>query len=202
MALIDRWPLRILVLAAGMAGVPAMALPLTYIIAPSSTAISFSVDILGLTTAEGMFRNFTGSLTLDVEHPDLISVSISLDTGSAFMGWEPAESMVLGEAYLDAEHYPKIEFSSQSAVITGKDKIRMEGLLTLRGVSHRESFDAELVDRHFDSAKGAEVADFAAIGSVHRSDYRMEADHSWLDDRVVFTIHSTLLLAPQSVPAP
>jgi len=203
MAVTEGWPARIMALAALLTCMPVLAMPLTYNITPSSTDIGFSVDILGLTTAQGQFRNFTGSLTLDVDHPDLISVSVTLDTGSAFIGWEPAESMVLGEAYLDAEHHPKIEFSSRSAAITGKDKIRMEGLLTLRGVSHWESFDAELIDRHFDQAKGAEIADFAAIGTVHRSDFNMNADRKWLDDRVVFTIHSTLLLGEiKASPAP
>jgi polyisoprenoid-binding protein YceI len=187
----------------GLAGAPAAALPLTYGITPNSTDISFVVDILGVATAEGAFKRFSGSLVLDIDHPELSTVSVRIDSKSAAMGWEPAQSMVTGESYLDGEHFPEIQFSSRTVTLTGKDKVRLEGVLTLRGVSHWESFDAELLDRQQDGERGADLADFAAVGTVHRSDYLMVADRAILDDRVTFTIRTRLLLnGPLFSPVP
>jgi len=184
---------------------PAAALPLTYGVTPKSTDIGFSVDVLGIATAEGEFHNFSGRLTVDVDDPNNCAVSIRIDTSSASMEWAPAERMVVGESYLDVEHYPEILFASQVVTQMGPHRVRMEGLLTLRGISHWESFDAQLVERHWDAERKQDVAEFAAIGSVHRSDYQMDADHGFLDDRVTFTIHTRVVLNPQTptpVPIP
>jgi len=186
------WPF--LILCCWMAAKPAAASPLTYRISPASTDIGFAVDLLGLATTEGSFRRFSGHLVLDMEHPEQSSVSVRIDSNSAEMGWEPAESMVVGESYLDGAHFPEIMFSSDRVTLTGKDKVRMEGMLTLRGVSHWESFEAELLDRQWDEEQGADLADFAATGTVRRSDYQMSADQAVLDDRVTFTIRTRLLV--------
>jgi len=182
------------------AGLPAAAVPVTFGISPNSTDIGFAIDILGLTTASGEFRQFSGSLTLDLDHPEISTVSIRIDTNSASMGWEPAEAMVVGESYLDVEHYPEIRFTSHLVTITGKGRVKMEGMLTLRGISHWESFDAELVNRSFDSDRKLDRFEFAAVGTVHRSDYQMEGGQSFLDDRVTFTIKTRLLLSPAPTP--
>jgi polyisoprenoid-binding protein YceI len=189
-----------LALLLGTAGLPASAVPLTFGISPGSTDIGFAVDILGVATAAGAFRHFSGSLTLDLDHPEKSAVIVRIDSNSAAMGWEPAASMVAGESYLDVDHYPEIRFASHLVTITGKDRVRMEGMLTLRGVTHWESFEAELVDRRMDPENSADSAEFAAIGSVRRSDYQMDGGQAFLDDRVTFTIRTRLSLNP--VPAP
>ena len=189
-----------LALLAMAAGIPAAAVPVTFGISPTSTDIGFAIDVLGLTTASGEFRDFSGSLTLDMEHPELSKVSIRIDTNSAYMGWEPAESMVAGEGYLDIEHYPEIRFVSNLVTLTGKGRVRMEGMLTLRGISHWETFEAELVDRSFDTERRLDRFVFAAIGTVHRSDYQMDGGRTFLDDRVTFTIRTRLVLSPAPTP--
>ena len=178
----------------GLAGAPARSMPLAYKINPNSTDIAFTVDVLGLTTCQGEFSKFSGSLTLDLDQPEASEVAVRIDANSASMEWAMATQMVLGETYLDAEHYPEVQFLSDHVVLLGDGKVRMDGLLTLRGVSHQESFIADLSERHWDKESNAEQAEFTATGTVHRSDYRMDQDRSLLDDRVTFTIHARLLL--------
>jgi polyisoprenoid-binding protein YceI len=173
---------------------------LSFEVAPGSTEIGFAIDVLGLTTAEGQFRSFAGNLVLDFEHPEQCSVAVRIDSASVEMGWDLAESMVLGEAYLDVETYPDIRFVSRVVTPIGKDHVRMEGMLTMRGISHWESFDAELLARQWDEDRKAERTEFAAIGSVKRSAYQMDGGQSFLDDRVTFTIHTHLLISPVRAP--
>jgi polyisoprenoid-binding protein YceI len=183
-------------MAIGLAGAPARSMPLAYKIGPGSTDIGFTVDVLGLTTCQGEFSKFTGSLTLDLDEPQSSQVAVRIDANSASMEWALATQMILGESYLDAEHYPELQFISDHAVLLGDGKVRMDGILTLRGVSHPESFVADLSDRHWNKDRDAEEADFTATGTVNRSDYRMDQDQSLLDDRVTFTIHARLLVTP------
>jgi len=185
-------------LALGLAGMPARAMPLAYKINPNSTDIGFSVDVLGLTSCQGEFSNFSGSLTLDLDAPESSEVMVRIDASSASMQWAMATQMILGESYLDAEHYPELQFASDHVAMLADGKVKMDGLLTLRGISHPESFIADLSARHWNKERSAEEAEFTATGTVHRSDYSMNQDKSLLDDRVTFTIHAHLLLTQPS----
>ncbi len=182
----------------GLAAMPARAMPLAYKINPASTDIGFSVDVLGLTSCQGEFSNFSGSLTLDLDAPEASEGSVKIDANSAAMQWSMATQMILGESYLDAEHFPELQFASDHVAMLGDGKVKMDGLLTLRGVSHPESFVADLSARHWNKERSAEEAEFTATGTVHRSDYNMDQDKSLLDDRVTFTIHAHLLLTQPS----
>jgi len=173
---------------------PARAMPLAYNIGPGSTDIGFTVAVLGLTTCQGEFSKFSGNLTLDLDQPELSEVSVKIDAGSAAMQWSVATQMVLGESYLDAEHFPELEFVSDHVRLLADGKVRMDGTLTLRGVSHAESFVADLSERRWNKDRNAEEADFTATGTVHRSDYNMASDQAMLDDEVTFTIHTRLLV--------
>lgn len=173
-------------------------MPLNYPVAPNSTDIGFSVDVFGLTSCHGEFSKFTGELSIDLDQPELSKVAVQIEANSAAMQWNLATQMVLGESYLDAEHYPEMEFVSDHAEMLGDGKVRMDGKLTLRGISHQESFIADLSERHWNKERNAEEAEFIATGTVHRSDYRMESDQSMLDDQVTFTIHTRVQLTAAS----
>lgn len=181
-------------LALGLAGSPSLAMPLTYKILPGSTDIGFAVDVLGLTTCTGEFSKFSGTLTIDLDQPEMSAVDVKIDANSASMEWSLATQMILGESYLDALHFPVLQFVSDHVAMLGDGKVKMDGILTLRGISHQESFVADLSGRHWNKEKQAEQADFSATGTVKRSDYRMDEDQSLLDDQVTFTIHARLLL--------
>jgi len=185
-------------LGLGLAGMPAQALPLAYKINPNSTDIGFSVDVFGLSSCAGEFSKFSGSLTIDPDAPESSEVMVRIDANSASMEWAMATQMILGESYLDAEHYPELQFVSEHVSMLGDGRVKMDGQLTLRGISHDESFIADLSARHWNKERNAQEADFTATGTVHRSDYNMDQDKSLLDDRVVFTIHARLLLTEPS----
>jgi polyisoprenoid-binding protein YceI len=185
-------------LAAALIFAPARAMPLNYRIGPNSTDIGFAVDVMGLTTCHGEFSKFTGQLSIDLEQPELSQVAVKIESNSASMQWSLATQMILGESYLDAEHYPELEFVSERAEMLGDGKVRMDGTLTLRGVSHPESFLADLSERHWNKDRNAEEAEFTATGTVHRSDYRIASDENMLDDEVTFTIHTKVLLTASS----
>ena len=72
-------------LTAVLAFAPARAMPLSYHVAPNSTDIVFSVDVLGLTTCHGEFSKFTGQLSIDLEQPELSKVAVQIQSGSAAM---------------------------------------------------------------------------------------------------------------------
>ena len=96
----------------------------TYIIDKPNSIISFNVKHLGVLTVEGVFKTFTATL----EHKDdkihkienQISVK-SIDTGN-----KKRDRILMEEAYLNAETFPFIHFTSNKITadsITGKLRI-------------------------------------------------------------------------------
>lgn len=174
-------------------------MPLTYRVMPNSTDIGFAVAVLGVTTCHGGFSQFSGELSIDLERPDHSKVAVTIDSGSAAMQWGAGTKLIRGESYLDSEHFPEMEFVSDHAEMLGDGKVRMDGMLTLRGVSHPESFVADLSERHWNKDSEAEEADFTATGTISRSTYQMGSDQTMLDDKVTFVIHTRLLLSSPGV---
>lgn len=139
----------------------------TYAIAPSSQ-IAFSVEQVGGGGISGVFSRFSGTFDL---HPDEVarsSVDFTLEPGSVVTGQPRVENFLRSSAVFDADAFPVITFRSTSVRQEGLDSALIEGVLTARGVTRRETFRATLVE-----GQGRTVA-FHVMGDVYRSPYGMD----------------------------
>lgn len=159
-------------LASLSAAIPARADTLSalhgrYVIAPSSR-IAFSVAQVGGGGIDGVFSRFSGSFDL---HPDNVarsSVTFSLKPESVATGEPRVENFLRSSAVFDVAAYPVITFRSTSVRQQGSNRALVEGLLTARGITRRETFEATLVKR-----QGQTVA-FHVTGDMMRSPYGMD----------------------------
>jgi polyisoprenoid-binding protein YceI len=158
--------------------------------------IGFSVDQLGMFTAEGKFDAFSGTLWLDLSHPAQSRIDMTVDARSADMPSAQAAEMLRSPPYFDVVHHPDIHFTSTSVAQIAQDKFRISGTLEIRGVTQPQSFDAVLVNRHEDTARHAEIADFDVSGKLKRSAFGMTANQDFVGDAVTLKIHLRLTLQP------
>lgn len=180
-------------LALGLSGA-AQAASL-YRIEPESSVIGFSVDLLGLFGTGGRFTRFGGSLLLDLDHPETSRVDVTVAARSLSMPWPTAEETAQSADYFDVETYPEMRFVSQRVIRLDATHARLEGELTIRGITRPQSFTAVLERRHFDPALNAEVADFVVDGQVDRRDFGMVQDTSFVTDEVGIRIKAHIRLA-------
>jgi polyisoprenoid-binding protein YceI len=178
-----------------MLAAPAAAAPAVYQIGPYSTEIGFAVDFLDIATIAGAFTRFTGTLEIDLDLPQASRVAVTVETRSFDIGWEPADSMLRSNAYLDVQRWPAMTFVTETVSAQDDTHLRLEGDLTLRGITRAQRLDAVLEQRRWDPDIKAEVAVFKVTGILHRSDFGMVSDSLLVADAVTLNILARLRLA-------
>ncbi len=138
-----------------------------YVIDPSSR-IAFSVAQVGGGGIDGAFSRFSGSFDLRPDDIARSSVTFSLDPGSVVTSQPRVENFLRSSAVFDAAAYPVISFRSTAVRQEGSNRALIQGVLTARGVTHRETFEATLVRQ-----QGRTIA-FHVVGDLMRSPYGMD----------------------------
>lgn len=189
-------------MAATLCGLALLSMPaavraaVLYDIEPDFVSIGFAVDHLGLFTTTGHFRQFDGTLLLDLAHPDQSRVEVTVNVGSATTSSLDADRMLRSPAYFDVAQFPAMHFATTSVVALTLAEVRLEGDLTIRGVTRPAVFEARLEGRRHDDTLNAEVADFVAVGKVDRVAYGMIADRDFVADQIDIRISAHIRLQP------
>lgn len=110
----------------------------------SHAFVSFSVDHLGFSMVNGVFRNFDAVIDFDPENMEQASVSFTIDASSVDTLWEPRDEHIRGGDFLAVESHPEITFVSKSVRLTGPDTAEVVGDVTIKGETHEETFAATL----------------------------------------------------------
>lgn len=142
--------LRRLTLALAFAAAPLAAQEIersfpaqTFTLDPAHTVVLFSVNHLGFSNFTAGFDTVTASLQLDPDAPETSRLSVSVEVDSLDLPTPPEgfRETLLGPEWFDAATYPEITFVSGSITRTGDKTARVEGTLTLRGVSQPVTLD-------------------------------------------------------------
>ncbi|MGB3812542.1 MAG: YceI family protein [Shinella sp.] len=138
-----------------------------YAIDPSSR-IAFSVAQIGGGGINGIFARFSGTFDLRPDDIARSNVRFSLRPESVTTGEPRVEKFLRSSAVFDVAAYPVITFRSTAIQSQGSDRAVIQGVLTARGTTRRETFEATLVKR-----QGRTIA-FRVVGDVMRSPYGMD----------------------------
>ena len=111
-----------------------------YTIDPSHTSILFRVDHLGFSNYTARFKKANAQLQFDPNDLAASSVTVTVDAKSLETDFPDPKVLdfnaeLLGEGWLDAAKYPEITFRSVSVEPTGARTMRINGDLTLHGVT-------------------------------------------------------------------
>ena len=122
---------------------------------PARTHIAFAIDAVGYPRTRGEFRRFDGRIAVDFDHPDRSSVVFHALSQSVELGSPSFDDFVRSEGFLNAAHYPSIDFVSKSVEKIDEHTVRVTGDLTLIGVTRPLSVDVA-VQREAAGARPAE----------------------------------------------
>jgi polyisoprenoid-binding protein YceI len=161
------------VLAAAAFAATASAQPVAYRIDPALTRVEFSVLHLGILPADGRFTQATGHVVFDAAmHTGRIDVDVA--GASVASGWSLRDAFIRGENMFDVERHPVVRFRSPRLVFAEERLARVDGELTLRGVTRPVS----LTVTHVACGSGAGTRCVAAAeGVIRRRDFGM--DFAW-----------------------
>jgi len=156
--------------AASTAPVPAGA----YTVDKAHTSLIFRVSHLGFSTYTGRFTRLDAALQFDPADIASSRVSVSIDPRSIEADNAPSGFMqeLAGKAWLDAERFPEMSFRTNSVEVTGPGTFRVNGELTLHGVTRPLVLEARYNGGYAGHTYEPKArVGFSAQGRFKRSDF-------------------------------
>ena len=118
----------------GAVATSALAAPVTYGVDGTHTFPRFSYSHFGYSTQLSSFSKTTGKVVFDAEAKKGV-VDIVIDTKSVSTGFADFNEHIQGEDFLDTTKFPQATFKSTNVVFDGDKPQRIEGNLTIKGVT-------------------------------------------------------------------
>jgi polyisoprenoid-binding protein YceI len=156
-----------------------------FTIDPSRTLVSFEMRSLG-TTQRGEFNRAAGSVKLDSTE-ERGELEIVIDARSLKASSEAAAKFVSGPSMLNTAVHPEIAYRAQRIVFAAGQPMRIEGELTLLGVTRSVALDVS----SYDCQDGVDQrCAIVASASVKRSAFGMTRYMMFASDDVKLAIQA------------
>lgn len=141
----------------------------TYDIDPAHSKIGFEIPHLVISSVEGRFNQFAGSVAVAAKPADSL-FAVSIDSASIDTGIAKRDDHLKSPDFLDVAKFPKIEFKSKSVAWSGQS-LKVTGDLTLHGVTKEITLDGKYLGGVKDPFGAGERLAFQASAKLNRKDY-------------------------------
>ena len=134
------------------------------------TQIQFAVRHMMISKVRGEFSKFSGSIDLDVDHPERTVVEVDVELASINTRDAQRDGHLRSADFFDVENNPTMRFKSTAVQVLDKSHARLTGDLTIRNVTKPVTLDVEYVG----SAKspwGTTNYGFSAKTKINREDF-------------------------------
>lgn len=185
--------------AAAALVIPGAAFATEYDVDSSHTAANFTVRHMMVTNVRGSFGNITGTVTLDDKKPENSKVDVEIDTTTVYTGHQKRDEHLKSADFFDVEKFPKATFKSTSVKKAGKNKFKVTGDFTLRGVTKPITLDVTSPAVERKNPWGATVRGAEATAKLNRKDFglnwnqALEAGGVLVGDEVTLNIEAELV---------
>ena len=167
-------PFRAAVAAVLLATVATHAHAARYVVDLSHAFIQFRISHLGYSVLVGRFNDFGGEFSWDKDDPGSSRIDITVKTASIDSNWAERDKHIRGADFLDVERFPEATFKSTK--FTGDaESGKLDGILTLHGVSQPITLDVEFVGEGPDPWGGYR-AGFRGTTTIDRTDFGISYD--------------------------
>ena len=96
-----------------------------------------------VSNVKGDFGKFSGVVDIDDKDRSKSKVSVNIETASVNTGVAKRDDHLRSADFFDTGKFPAMTFVSKKVVPSGKDKLKVTGILTLHGVSKEVVLDVE-----------------------------------------------------------
>ena len=150
--------------------VAATALAGNYQVDTTHSEIAFKVSHLGISTVTGYFNDFSASFDLDPEDLSTLRVQATIQTKSVDTRVEDRDKHLKSADFFDVETYPEMRFTSKKAEVVGKNKVKLHGNLTIRGITKAVVLNVEFKGAAT-GPMGHQRSAFVASTTINRKDF-------------------------------
>ncbi|MGH8442441.1 MAG: YceI family protein [Nevskiaceae bacterium] len=136
----------------------------------SHTYPNFTVSHRGLSLIHGRFNDTSGKVVVDRDGKTS-SVKVVVQTASVDTGHDKRDEHLRSAEFLDVAKYPTMTYESTKVTFTGAETARVEGNLTLHGVTKPLALEVTRFTCTMHTVKKTPICGFSARGTVKRSDF-------------------------------
>ncbi|GAB4290768.1 MAG: YceI family protein [Myxococcota bacterium] len=137
---------------------------------PMHSAVQFSVKHLMISNVKGIFKKFSGALSLDDKDVTKSSVVAEIEVESIDTGIEDRDKHLKSPDFFDVAKFPKMTFKS-TKVEKAKGGLKVTGDLTIRGVTKKVVLDVEGPTQEISDPWGNVKRGVVAKTKVNRKDF-------------------------------
>ncbi|WP_025763117.1 YceI family protein [Dyadobacter tibetensis] len=141
-----------------------------WVVDPAHSEVQFKIKHLVISTITGSFKNFKGGATSDMGDFENAEIHFSLDVNSIDTNQSMRDAHLKSADFFDAEQFPHIEFRSNYFHKINDEQYKLNGYLTLKGITKPIELDAEFGGTEIDE-QGKRRAGFEVVGRFGRQEF-------------------------------
>ena len=135
--------------------------------------IDFAIGDSRIFRTTGSFTDWQGTVLVDDSDVPRSTVAVKVNTKSIEMLDPQQTAMLKDPDFFDVARFPELTYASRVITRTGDSTLKVEGEITLRGITRPMALEVAVTDRKAGAAAGARYARFRASGSLKRSEFGM-----------------------------
>ncbi|MDH5300026.1 MAG: YceI family protein [Gammaproteobacteria bacterium] len=161
----------------------------TYQIDPTHTYPNFTIDHLGYSMTYGRFGATSGTIDLDLAKKTG-AVNIVIDAASIDTGFKKRDDHLRSPDFFNVNEFPQITYKSTSVKFTSDSTAKVDGQLTIMGVTKPVSLDVTRIKCAVHPMNKKDVCGFDAKTAIKRSDFGVKYALPAVGDEVQIMIQA------------
>lgn len=141
-----------------------------YRVTKAYTTLSFTATKWMVFKEEGLFQDFSGSLTYSASDPAKCKIGVTVQAARLDTRAPRRDKVLRSDDFFDVEKYPTLTFRSTKVISSGKDTFDIEGDLTIRGITKHITIPAKTIGVRIMPGIG-DFAGFETTFNIDRRDY-------------------------------
>ena len=135
--------------------------------------LTFSVTHMGISDVDGLFNKFEASAIANKADFSDAVFELSVEVPSINTQVEMRDNHLRSADFFEVEKYPSMTFKSTSITKVSKDKYKLNGNLTLRGITKPVTMNLWYRGTNVDAKTNKSTAGFQLTGIIKRSDFNV-----------------------------
>ncbi len=161
-----------------------------YQIEKNHTSVTWFANHFGYSNPSGKFTDIDGTITFDEKSPATSAVDVTIKIASLSTGLPKFEQHLKTADFFNVEKYETAKFVSKKVVVTGKNKAKVHGELTLVGVTKPVVLDVKFNKIGTSPITQKETVGFSATAEIARSEFGINYAIPGVSDKVKLLIEA------------
>jgi len=162
----------------------------TYTIDPNHSYVLWHISHFEFSHPSGKWMVAEGTLNLDKDKPLNSKVNVLIHVNDMITGIPELDKHLKEPLFFDTTKYPQATFVSNKVTLTGKDSAKVQGVLTVHGISKSIILNVKLNKMGISPITNKETVGFTATTNIKRSDFGISTLLPGLGDEVQINIEA------------